>query len=153
MPAGRLIELLKLPLERPMIVSTMKRTLLLRLLVAATVFATVLGAAASLGGISGTSLGADSASVTSCDANGVTTTYDSLWDATDQRYEVSTVTVGGVDDACDGRTLKVTVTDSAGAALTEGTLSMPSGAGVTHAVTLAAGADAEAVTGVHVTIA
>jgi hypothetical protein len=131
----------------------MKRTLLLRLLVAATVFATVLGAAASLGGINGTSLGADSAGVTSCDSNGVTTTYDSGWDAADERYEVSTVTVGGVDDACDGRTLKVTVTDSTGAALTEGTLLIPSGAGVSHAVTLSAGADSEAVTGVHVTIA
>ena len=131
----------------------MNRALLLRLLVAATVFATVLGAAASLGGISGTTLGADSAAVASCDSDGVTTTYNSVWDAADERYEVSTVTVGSVDDACDGMTLKVTVTDSTGAQVTEGTLAVPSSGAVSHAVALASNVDAEAVTGVHVTIA
>jgi hypothetical protein len=130
----------------------MARALLVRLLVAGTVFATTLGAAATLGGINGSSLGADSASVASCDANGVTTTYDSAWDATDKRYEVTTVTVGGVDDACDGKTVKVTVTDSADAQITQGELSIPTSAAVSHAVPLSVGADAEAVTGVHVTI-
>ncbi|HEX2104589.1 MAG TPA: hypothetical protein VHF51_13120 [Solirubrobacteraceae bacterium] len=66
---------------------------------------------------------------------------------------MTTVTVGGVDDACDGKTVKVTVTDSADAQITQGVLSIPASAAVNHAVPLSVGADAEAVTGVHVTIA
>jgi hypothetical protein len=117
------------------------------------VFGGVFAMAASLGGISSSSVGADDAVVASCDTNGVTTSYGSAWDAVDKRYEVSTVTVGGVDDACDGLTVKVTVTDSGGASLGAGALSIPTSAATSHAVTLSTAASSEAVEGVHVTIA
>jgi hypothetical protein len=42
------------------------------------------------------------------------------WDATDERYEVSTVTVGGVADTCDGLTLSVTLADTGGAQIGAG---------------------------------
>ena len=66
------------------------------------VFAGVFAMAASLGGITSNDVGADNTTVASCDTNGVTTSYATGWDATDKRYEITSVTVGGVNDACDG---------------------------------------------------
>lgn len=130
----------------------MRRTIL-KALAALTVFGAVSAMAASLGGISSANLGADDAAVASCDTDGVTTTYASGWDTTDERYEVSSVTVGGVADACDGATVKVTLVAKTGASLGEGMLSIPASVATSHPVTLSTAAESESVAGVHITIA
>jgi hypothetical protein len=116
------------------------------------VFAGVFAMAASLGGVTSNEVGADNTAVASCDTNGVTTSYTTGWDTTDKRYEVTTVTVGGVNDACDGDNLSVSVTDSTGTQIGTGTLALPTSAATSSAVTLTTAASAQATTGVHVLI-
>jgi hypothetical protein len=94
-----------------------------RLLVAAiagiVVFATVFAVAASLS-ITATSLGAGTATVASCDPNGVATSFDTAYSATAGGYEVTTVHVTGIaTPACDGLTMKVTLMGAADASLAE----------------------------------
>jgi hypothetical protein len=124
----------------------------LKLLAVVTVFGAVFAMAASLGGISSANLGADDAVVASCDTDGVGTTYTSGWDSTDDRYETSAVTVAGVADTCDGRTMKVTLIDSSNDSLGEGTLTIPTSVATSHSVTMSPAPSSEAVTGVHITI-
>jgi hypothetical protein len=128
-----------------------KRTLI-ALLAGLTVFASVFALAASLGGITSTTVGADDAVVASCDTNGVTTGYATGWDATDERFEVTSVTVGGVADTCDGQTLSVSLTDSTGAQIGAGTLAIPTSAATSHTVALTTASSAELTEGVHVLI-
>lgn len=130
------------------------RRLLLGLAAGAVAFSTVFAMAASLGGINGAGLGADSGSTTACDTDGVSTTWVTAYDATDARYEVTDVTVTGINNACDGETIEVTVTNSANAALGSGTLTIPTDSGSTQVtVTLSAAVSAENLTGIHVLIA
>src|SRR5918999_1366163 len=96
-----------------------------------TVFGAVFAMAANLGGITGGQVGADSTTVTSCDTDGVTTSYASSWDTTDERYEVTSVTVSGIANTCDTRTLSVSLTDSTGAQIGSGSAAIPNDAGAT----------------------
>ena len=96
--------------------------------------------AASLGGITSNKVGADNTAIASCDTDGVTTAYATSWDTTDKRYEVTSVTVAGVNDACDGQTLSVSLTDSTGAQIGSGSLAIPTSAAVSHSVSLSAAA-------------
>jgi hypothetical protein len=67
------------------------------------------GAAASLGGIRGSSLGADDALVESCDVDGVTATYDLQY--TGRSYDVVGVIVGEIDSPrCDNARVQITLT-------------------------------------------
>jgi hypothetical protein len=78
------------------------------------VFGIVWAAAATLD-IDTSTLAANNAPVGSCDADGVSTSYGTVFDdVTDLRFEVSSVTVSGIDPACNGLTLNVTL--EAGAA-------------------------------------
>lgn len=117
------------------------------------VFGGVFAFAATLGGISTATIGANNSAVTACDTDGVTATYTSAWDATDKRYEISSATVSGVADTCDGQTMKVALTDSAGDQLSEGTLSIPTSGATSFNVSLGASVAATAASGVHVIIA
>jgi hypothetical protein len=117
----------------------MKKRLLIGLLAAASAFATVFGMAASLG-VSADALGASSAAVSACDPNGITTSYGNSWDTTDNRYEVSSVTVSGIADACDGKSVKVTLTDNSGGRITgadgTGTVSTTGGTADNRSLTI-----------------
>jgi hypothetical protein len=119
---------------------------------AAIVAGAIYAAAASLGGITSATVGADDTVVASCDTDGVTTAYTTAWDAVDQRYEVTVVTVGGVSDTCDGLTLYVTLTNAAGAQIGAGSVAIPSSVATSHAVTLTTAASSELTEGVHVLI-
>jgi hypothetical protein len=130
----------------------MRKRVLIAILAGFIVFAGVFALAASLGGITSTSVGADDTVVASCDSNGVTTSYATGWDATDERYEITSVTVGGVSDTCDGQTLSVTLTDSTGAQIGSGSVAIPTSAATSHVVTLSAAASAKLTEGVHVLI-
>jgi hypothetical protein len=130
----------------------MKRTSI-AVIAALLVFGGVLAMAASLGGVTSSKVGADNAAVAACDTDGVTTSYGSAWDATDERYEITSVTVGGVADACDGQTISVSLTDSTGAQIGSGSAAIPSSVATSFGVSLAAAASAEDATAVHVLIA
>lgn len=130
------------------------RRTLLAVPVAVVAFALVGGMAASLGGITSTNLGADDTVVASCDSNGVNTSYTSVYATTPTAgFEVDDVTVAGIDDACDGDTMTVTLTGAGDAALGEVTQAVPVNAAFTNVLDFG-GEDvlAEAVTGVHVVI-
>lgn len=130
----------------------MKRLAILAALAGIVVFGGVYAMAASLGGITTTSLGADDSAVASCDADGVSTSYTTAYDSTDKRYEVTTVTVAGIANTCDGKVMKVTLTDGT-SSLAEGTLTIPADALVTqHDVTFSVAPSAETTTAVHVVI-
>lgn len=130
----------------------MRKRVLISILAGLIVFAGVLAMAASLGGITSTTVGADNTVVASCDTNGVTTSYATGWDATDERYEITSVTVGGVNDACDGQTLSVSLTDSTGAQIGSGSLSIPTSVATSHTVTMSPAPSAKLTEGVHVLI-
>ena len=130
----------------------MKRRLFIAILAGLLVFAGVFAMAASLGGITSNQVGADNTAVASCDTNGVTTSYATGWDATDKRYEITSVTVGGVNDACDGETLSVSLTDSTGAQIGSGSVAIPTSAATSHTVTMSTAPSAQSTTGVHVLI-
>ncbi len=131
-----------------------QRRVLLAVPAAILAFALVAGMAASLGGLSSTNLGADDTVVASCDTNGVTTAYTSVYTTTPTAgFEVDDVTVAGIDDACDGDTMTVTLTGAADASLGEVTQAVPVNAAFTNVLDFS-GEDvlAESVTGVHVVI-
>ena len=131
----------------------MRKRTTIALLVGLAVFAASFAFAAGFGGLTTGTVGAANATVAACDTDGIATSYGaSTWDATDQRYEVATVTVAGVSDSCDGASMKVTVNDTGGTQLTEGTLTIPTSAATSFNVTLSPAASAAAVTGVHVSI-
>lgn len=129
-----------------------KRTLV-AVLAGLSVFGGAFAFAATLGGITTASVGANNVAIAACDTDGVNTTYTSAWDATDKRYEVSQVTVSGVSDSCDGQTMKVSLTDSADAQLSEGTLAIPTSGATSFNVSLGSAVAATAASGVHVIIA
>jgi hypothetical protein len=130
-----------------------KKRFLIGALVLATVFATVFGLAATLG-VNATELGAGNDTVGSCDSDGVSTSYANSWDATDSQYEVTSVTVDGIADACDGKSLKVALTNSANLKIGDGSVTVPTAAGafVATVSALTPTPSAAAVTNVHVVI-
>jgi hypothetical protein len=131
----------------------MKKRTATAVLAALLVFGGVLAMAASLGGITSTQVGADNVALASCDTDGVTTSYTTAWDGSDDRYEISTVTVGGVADACDGQTLSVSLTDTGGNQIGSGTFAIPTSVATSFNVSLTTAASAKDSTGVHVLIA
>lgn len=129
---------------------TLRRTPLVAAVAALVVGGSVYAAAASLGGITSDSVGADDTAITSCDSDGVTTAYTTAWDATDERYEITDVTVGGIDVACNGLIAYVTLTDVGGAQIAAGNATV---AGTSQAVSVTPNAGVEVTLGVHVLIA
>lgn len=131
----------------------MRKTIIIKLLVGATVFSVVLATAASLGTVTDGKVGAGSTTVSSCETDGVSTSYATAWDATDDRYEVTSVTVGAITAGnCTGKVVKVALLDSTDAVIGEGTSAAVGAADTTASVTMTPQASAQAVVRVHVTI-
>jgi hypothetical protein len=130
----------------------MKKRVLIALLAGFVVFAGVFAMAATLGGITSSAVGADDTVVAACDSDGVSVSYATAWDAGDDRYEITSVTVAGVSDACDGQTLSVSLTDSTGTQIGSGSTAIPASAATSHTVTMSTAPSAEATVGVHVLI-
>lgn len=122
-------------------------------------FAAVFGAAASLGTITSDKVGADDTTVASCDTNGVTTDYTTAYNTTTTAgYKVDTVVVSGIADACDGQTMKITLTGASNATLAEATATVdvnstanPADTGDSISI-LSQNALAESVQGIHIVI-
>ncbi len=85
-----------------------------RFLVALAIGGTVLGAvtafAASLGGVTTRTVGAGSAVVASCDTDGIHVEPNEGYSETAGYWEIRGVHLSGVADACDGRTVNITLT-------------------------------------------
>jgi len=126
-----------------------QRKTIFALLLALTIFGAVYGFAATLN-VGTNQLSAGNASVASCQASGTPTgTYSVSYDSTISSYEVSGITVTGIDVGCNGKTLSATLTGAAGASLgtVSGTIS-----GTSLALTPAAHLNAVSVTGISVAI-
>ena len=96
------------------------RRLIAALAVGGVLAAGAYGAAASLGGIGTSSLGADATAVLSCDTNGVTVAYNSAYsNSAPAGYKVDSVAVTGIDDDCNGLTVSATLTKG-GASIASG---------------------------------
>jgi hypothetical protein len=85
------------------------------LLIGGAVFGTVLGLAASLGGVAGTDLGAGDDEVASCDTDGVGVNYtlgftDSPSEPDVNKWRVTAVDVTGISEACNLHHLYVILT-------------------------------------------
>lgn len=85
-------------------------------------FGLAYGAAAGLN-VTGTDLSAAAGAVSACTSDGIDLSYTTSYDATDGRYEVTAVvaefTAAG-NDACDGKTLAVTLADGDGESIGNG---------------------------------
>ncbi len=107
-------------------------------------FGVVGASAASLGGITSASLGADATVVASCDTDGITLAYTNGYDATIGEYTTSSVAVSGIDAACNGLPIELTLFDAANASLGSGTVTVAAGAAT---IPMSAGLQADEVVG------
>jgi hypothetical protein len=113
-----------------------------------------LGSAASLGGVTANGLGADNAIVGSCDTDGVTTAYTTAYNTTGTAgYKVATVTVAGLNNACDGKAIEVRLTGASNASLETISKTVETDAGSTSTtLTFGSSSLAQSVTGVHIVV-
>ncbi|HEX9094516.1 MAG TPA: hypothetical protein VF990_00265 [Candidatus Dormibacteraeota bacterium] len=126
----------------------MKKRLAIRLVIIATVFATVFGLADTLN-LSAGSLGAAEAVIAACQSTALTTAFTSTYSATQPGYQVTTVTISGMATTCQSRPFRITLSGAAGASLGEATGTTPA-SGTTFAGTFTV--NAASVTGVAVVI-
>lgn len=131
-----------------------KRRTVFALVLALTIFGAVYGFAATLN-LGTNELSAGNATVASCQASGTPTgTYTVAYDSTIPGYKVSGVNVTGMDPACNGKTVSVTLTGASSASLANGSATYSSaGANTTVAISsLSATPAASLVTGVSVAV-
>ena len=109
----------------------MKRSIT-AILAGGAVFGATVAFAATLT-VDGNNLGAgtDTLGIAACDDNGVDTTYTTAWDSTDNRFEVTGVTVNGIAEACEGEDVQVELLGASGASLGGGTTTETVGDGET----------------------
>lgn len=108
--------------------------------------------AASLGGITATSLGADVGVVASCDTDGVTVAFTNVYSTALGRYQTTAVTVGGLNAACATKALNLTLRDATNAAIGTGTIASLTAAASQTVTLTPPGANANAVAGAAVVI-
>jgi hypothetical protein len=125
----------------------------LAIVAAVAAFAAVSASAATLGGLTGTSLGAETSVVAGCDTDGVNVAYTTAYSATPKEYTVSAVTLSGINVAasgCTGKIASVTLANTAGTSLAAQTATV---VGASLVLTFATPVSAAAVTNVAVVIA
>lgn len=128
----------------------MKR-IIIAVAVALAVFGGTFAFAASLGGVTTGTVGDSATVVASCDTDGVNTSFSApAWDGTLKRYGVTVLSVTSINTACNGDTIKVTLTDSGGASLGEATGSVAAGAA---SLTFSPAVISQSVVGIEVVIA
>src|ERR1700736_4405841 len=126
----------------------MKKRLAIRLVIIATVFATVLGLGDTLNPSAG-GWGPARAVVPPCQSTALTTAFTSAYSAAQPGYQVTTVTISGMATTCQGRPFRITLSGAGGASLGEATGTTPA-SGTTFAGTFTV--NAAAVTGNAVVI-
>jgi len=107
-------------------------------------FAALTASAATLGGLTSESLGADQTVVASCDSDGIALAYTNVYNATTNDYQTTAVTLSGVATPCVGQHYQLTLSDgTASLGESTGTVALTSGSQV---VTLASPVAAASVT-------
>jgi hypothetical protein len=107
-------------------------------------FGILTASAASLGGLTSSSLGADQTVIASCDTNGIQLTYTNTYVPATNSYSTTAVTMAGVDPTCATKAFRLS--------LSNGTISLGETTGVVQAgggtqpITLTAAVDAKSVT-------
>ena len=112
----------------------------------------VSASAATLGGITGGSLGVDSAVVASCDNDGIIVAYTVQYSAAATTYNVDDVELSDVATACNGLTYSITLSGVGGTSLGEQTGTVTVVAGEFSANFSGDSIDGELVTGIAVAI-
>ncbi|HEY1118096.1 MAG TPA: hypothetical protein VGE43_10360 [Acidimicrobiales bacterium] len=134
----------------------MSKQLLLALGAGGAAAAAVVASAATIGGVNSTDLGADTGVVASCDTGGIDVSYTTAF--ADGVYEVTSVTLAGVSDACATQDVSITLYGASNTALGSASGTIPVDAvpltpnDLTDDYTVGTPPDAEAVTGVAVVI-
>jgi hypothetical protein len=101
-----------------------RKRIIIAFIVGMTVFSMVFAVAASLN-VTASSLGAGTATVASCDTDGVAAGFDTTYSVAAVGYKVTTVHITGIaTPGCDGRTMKVTLIGAADASLAEQTVTL-----------------------------
>ena len=108
-------------------------------------------AAASLGGLSGGSLGADDQVIASWDTDGISSSYTTAYDSAAQEYRVTGVNFTGVNPACNAKAASVSLRNGT-TNLGTTTASSITVSGNAFAMTLAAPVTAESVNGLSLVI-
>lgn len=103
-------------------------------------FGLAAASAASLGTLTIASLGATNGTVTSCDTNGVTVRYTNAFDTTAHLYATTAVQVRGINAACRGKSLQLTLGTPLAAIGTGTIAALPAGANQTVTLTTPANA-------------
>jgi hypothetical protein len=75
---------------------------------------------------SSTKVGAGNKAIAACDSDGVTVAYTNAYDTTAADYRTSAVTVSNINTACNGETLTVTIRNSSGTSLWQGSTTVSS---------------------------
>ena len=137
---------------RKTLFKALRKKPILALVIGAVVFSSAFGFAATLG-VSGTTLGAGNAAVSSC-ASSVSTAYTTAYDSTIPGYKVSNVTVTGTLTSCASKSLVVDLVNSSNASLTELTHTITSAEASAGSVSLAVSGSVNAgsVANVHAVI-
>jgi hypothetical protein len=107
-------------------------------------FGILTASAASLGGLTSSSLGADQTVIASCDTNGIQMTYANSYVPATNSYSTTVVTLAGIDPTCATKSFKLSLSSGA-ASLGETTGTIQAGGG-TQPVTLTAPVDAKSIT-------
>lgn len=80
------------------------------LLIGGALFGAVYGTAASLGGLTTGSVGADSAAVPGCDTDGIQSSFSTFFNETTGSYEVNGVFLQGISPGCNNKLFEVVLT-------------------------------------------
>src|SRR3954471_16966059 len=139
-------------MRKAIILKALKRKPILALVVGAVVFSSAFGFAATLN-VTGQSLGAGNAAVSSC-ATGVAAAYTVAYDSTIPGYKVSGVTVAGTLTSCASKNLVVDLVNGSNASIGQITHAITAGeaTGGSVALTAPAGVNAASVANVHAVI-
>ena len=107
-------------------------------------FGILTASAASLGGLTSSSLGADQTVIAACDSTGINMAYTNAYDATTNAYKTTAVTISNVDPSCATKTYKLTLSDAVSTVNeTSGTVTLTAGS---QTITLAAAVDSKSIT-------
>jgi hypothetical protein len=74
-------------------------------------FGILTASAASLGGLTSSSLGADQTVIASCDTTGINMAYTTAYDGPSNSYKTTAVTISNVDPTCATKAYKLTLSD------------------------------------------
>lgn len=102
----------------------MSKQLILALGAGGAAAAAVVASAASIGTVNSTDLAAGVSTVTPCDSDGIDVSYTTAYNAATDEYDVTSVTLSGVADACIGQRVKITLSDGT-ASLGEADVAVP----------------------------